>query len=33
MQQLYKDFLGSPLGDKSEHLLHTHYQARKVYAK
>ncbi|MDD3345151.1 MAG: NADH-dependent [FeFe] hydrogenase, group A6 [Candidatus Omnitrophica bacterium] len=33
VQQLYKDFLGSPLGDKSEHLLHTHYQARKVYAK
>jgi NADH-quinone oxidoreductase subunit G len=33
VQQLYKDFLGSPLGEKSEHLLHTHYQARKVYAK
>ncbi len=33
VQQLYKEFLGKPLSEKSEHLLHTHYQARKVYAK
>jgi NADP-reducing hydrogenase subunit HndD len=30
---LYKDFLGEPLGEKSEKLLHTHYKARPVYAK
>lgn len=33
VQQLYKEFLGQPLGEKSEHLLHTHYRARPVYAK
>lgn len=33
VKQLYKEFLGKPLGEKSEHLLHTHYQARPVYAK
>ncbi len=33
VQQLYKEFLGSPLGEKSEHLLHTHYRARPVYSK
>ena len=33
VQQLYKEFLGKPLGEKSEHLLHTHYRARPVYAK
>ena len=25
IQTLYKDFLGKPLGEKSHHLLHTHY--------
>jgi NADH-quinone oxidoreductase subunit G len=33
VQQLYKEFLGKPLGEKSEQLLHTHYKARPVYAK
>lgn len=33
VQQLYKEFLGEPLGEKSEHLLHTHYRARPVYVK
>ncbi|MGE4588456.1 MAG: NADH-dependent [FeFe] hydrogenase, group A6 [Acidaminococcaceae bacterium] len=28
VQQLYKDFLKEPLGEKSHHLLHTHYQKR-----
>jgi iron-only hydrogenase group A len=28
--QLYKDFLGEPLGHKSHHLLHTHYDQRGV---
>lgn len=27
--QLYKDFLGEPLGEKSHHLLHTHYFNKK----
>ena len=25
IQALYKDYLGEPLGEKSHHLLHTHY--------
>jgi len=29
VQALYKEFLGQPLGEKSHHLLHTHYQPRK----
>jgi len=29
--QIYKDFLGQPLGHKSHDLLHTHYKARKRY--
>jgi NADH-quinone oxidoreductase subunit G/[NiFe] hydrogenase diaphorase moiety small subunit/NADP-reducing hydrogenase subunit HndD len=29
--QLYHDFLGQPLGEKSHHLLHTSYTARKRY--
>ncbi len=33
VQQLYKEFLGKPLGEKSEHLLHTHYRALPVYVK
>jgi NADP-reducing hydrogenase subunit HndD len=28
VQQLYKEFLGQPLGEKSHHLLHTNYQKR-----
>ena len=28
VQQLYKEFLGVPLGEKSHHLLHTKYTAR-----
>jgi len=28
--QLYQDFLGAPLGEKSHHLLHTHYEKRDV---
>ena len=30
VQQLYKEFLGAPLGEKSHHLLHTHYHKRNV---
>ncbi len=30
VQSLYKDFLGKPLGEKSHHLLHTKYTARKA---
>jgi iron only hydrogenase large subunit-like protein len=28
VQQLYRDFLGHPLGEPSHHLLHTHYEPR-----
>ena len=28
IEQIYKEFLGSPLGEKSHHLLHTHYTSR-----
>ncbi len=28
IQKLYQEFLGKPLGDKSHHLLHTHYEAK-----
>ncbi|MDF2628257.1 MAG: iron hydrogenase [Symbiobacteriaceae bacterium] len=28
VQALYREFLGEPLGEKSHHLLHTHYQVR-----
>ncbi len=31
MAALYRDFLGAPLGEKSHHLLHTHYQPRGVH--
>ncbi|MBT9167497.1 MAG: NADP-reducing hydrogenase subunit HndC [Syntrophomonadaceae bacterium] len=31
VQELYKDFLGEPLGHKSHELLHTHYHARGKY--
>ena len=27
--QIYEEFLGKPLGEKSHHLLHTHYEARE----
>ncbi|MBP7745966.1 MAG: [FeFe] hydrogenase, group A [Phycisphaerae bacterium] len=29
VQQLYKEFLGQPLGEKSHHLLHTKYESRQ----
>ncbi|NVO19284.1 MAG: iron hydrogenase small subunit [Bacteroidetes bacterium] len=29
--EVYKDYLGAPLGHKSHELLHTHYKARKRY--
>ncbi len=29
VQALYKEFLGQPLGEKSHHLLHTHYKQRE----
>jgi len=32
VQRLYEEFLGKPLGEKSHHLLHTHYQKREVSA-
>jgi NADH-quinone oxidoreductase subunit G/[NiFe] hydrogenase diaphorase moiety small subunit/NADP-reducing hydrogenase subunit HndD len=31
VKELYKDFLGKPLGHKSHELLHTHYTPRKRY--
>jgi NADH-quinone oxidoreductase subunit G len=33
VQKLYADFLGKPLSEKSHHLLHNHYHAKKLYAK
>jgi NADH-quinone oxidoreductase subunit G len=33
VQQMYKDFLGEPCGEKSHHLLHTHYVKRPLYTK
>lgn len=33
IQRIYNDFLGDPLGEKAKALLHTHYNARKVYLK
>lgn len=32
VQRLYREYLGTPLGDKSHHLLHTHYAPRGVVA-
>jgi NADH-quinone oxidoreductase subunit G/NADP-reducing hydrogenase subunit HndD len=29
VKKLYEEFLGEPLGEKSHHLLHTHYHSRK----
>lgn len=33
IQTLYKEFLGSPLSEKAEHLLHTRYKPRKTYLR
>ncbi len=33
IKRLYQEFLGKPLGEKSEKLLHVHYKARPIYAK
>ena len=33
VKQLYTEFLGQPLGDKSHQLLHTHYQAKSKKLK
>ena len=33
IQKLYKEFLGEPLSEKAEELLHTHYTARPLYNK
>jgi NADH-quinone oxidoreductase subunit G len=33
IQQIYKEFLGAPLSEKSHHLLHTTYTERKIYKK
>ena len=30
IQRLYNEYLGAPLGEKSHHLLHTHYSEREV---
>ncbi|MDZ7375334.1 MAG: iron hydrogenase small subunit, partial [candidate division KSB1 bacterium] len=30
IKKLYQDFLGTPLSEKSHHLLHTRYQKREV---
>jgi iron-only hydrogenase group A len=32
VQQLYRDYLGKPLGEKSHHLLHTHYSPKREKA-
>lgn len=33
VKALYEEFLGKPLGEKSHHLLHTHYTPRSKYPK
>jgi NADH-quinone oxidoreductase subunit G len=33
VQKLYDDFLGEPLGEKSEALLHTSYRSRPTYRR
>jgi NADH-quinone oxidoreductase subunit G len=33
IQKLYEDFLGEPLGEKSEQLLHTSYRPRATYRR
>jgi iron-only hydrogenase group A len=32
VKRLYDEFLGQPLGEKSHHLLHTHYEQREIQA-
>ena len=31
VQELYKEFLGKPNGEKAHHLLHTHYTKKSIY--
>jgi NADP-reducing hydrogenase subunit HndD len=33
IKRLYQEYLGKPLGEKSEKLLHVHYKARPIYVK
>jgi iron-only hydrogenase group A len=33
IQKLYSEFLGAPLSEKAEHLLHTQYRPRKTYLR
>jgi len=33
IKQIYKEYLGAPLSEKSHHLLHTTYTERKIYKK
>ncbi|MGQ9780378.1 MAG: NADH-dependent [FeFe] hydrogenase, group A6 [Bacillota bacterium] len=33
VKKLYEEYLGAPLGEKSHHLLHTHYVARGKYPR
>ena len=33
IKQLYSEYLGEPLGEKAEKLLHTHYKPRKTYLR
>ena len=33
IKQIYRDFLGKPLGEKSQKLLHTRYKPRRKYAR
>ena len=33
IKRLYQEFLGKPLGEKPEKLLHVHYKARPIYVK
>lgn len=33
IQQIYKEYLGAPLSEKSHHLLHTTYTERRIYKK
>jgi NADH-quinone oxidoreductase subunit G len=33
IQEIYKNFLGEPLGEKSHKYLHTHYTPRKLYQR
>jgi len=31
IKQIYEEYLGHPLGEKSHHLLHTHYSSKPLY--